>query len=1536
MENINNIRVNFINNNEETPFTPNFVLYIESTVDNIFPSLMTTEKRIVNMMVKSLVTLVFFRFNFETENQYYSKLNENNNQDLVMIILLLFPYMKDDNNYEIHKGLKKISDIGINKINGKYVTNIQYDRSFFEEKREKDYEWNLMDLYNNYITAFHTIYKCAHHLYCNWIQVIPLTLENYQESYIYKETIRTGINDNLKINTFSIREFKPTLTYGGLDIRDYYHVFVNDLYYDILPYKWLLYERYDIEKNTDMMYIQEIFNFFGYIFTTDEEEYENNKNSFINKWDSFVQLARTNDYYKDILYHMLNHFDFKAYKYITSEDRENFKQVNTVKDQDEIYQRDDDFVPKDKEEKNNKLIETYNKIDFIPNIYEYLKDTIYELSFTWYGKLMFPDQKFKSIILLKDDKLGKLFNKTIVANSTISYKNIYNYAKNLLIWEGEIYKIREYEGLVNNQRQIIYDRLNNIDNDWFNITNNLRIKYGNLYNNGINDTIYNIIKPYITDIVFHCLVTRGILSEFKVKHSPDAIKKSLDSYYFVTQRKYTDLPSVLEDKNDIYLESFVDKITGKNLNNRKTGWYKQFALDWVQQIHFFKHFFNQRVMYITGGTGVGKSTQIPKLLWYGLFLIGIYDGKVINTQPRLNATTGNAKRISNELGVPIIEYDKTDDNMNATDNYYVQYQTEKEKHMTGLIGTQKKSPPPSSLNIVTDGTLLVELQKNIYLKETQEKKRGIDYTSNNIYDIIAIDEAHEHNANMDLILTIMRDVLEVNNTIRLVIITATIDDDEPMYRRYYKNVNDNLLYPLNNALFSSGRYVINYMLNEVRNITKLDVRYDRISNDRRVHVSAPLADTKYIITEEYQKGDIKTYDDAEKLGIQKTIELTRTGNGEILFFSTSVNKIRDIVNILNNSNIPPNWCALPYYTNLPEKWKDLIGYIGNTKINLDVDRRDIFVAIDDLNYRKVSNTLYTRYIIVATNVAEASITIPSLKYVIETGWQVSVSYDPFLGITSNKITEITETSRLQRRGRVGRTQAGSVYYMYKKDGRKNVLKIYPITQKIDELIYTLSRMLFDGFTIDKNNKEVLDEKITYETLNDSVKEQFYSKYYEPKLLASQFAGNPQLRNIDIPENPFENIILNRYQTGYDLETIYDFSGIFYLVHPFNNYIKTDEFSGKIIDFSTKDRNKYIEQFNELFKLRLVAITDNNLIKTKVFREIDELFNIIRGKLGNDLSYNKLWTYVLGQKYDLSEEVYWINTILEGDGIASLSQKITTKNNKQLPDSAMLIKKFGDTASDLNVYVNIFKKIKLVLPKLIEFSPGELLIQLNKKENETIIDKGDYKYIKNIQRKDRTQLSYLTIYKNTNEIDYNRVEALCDYYGLDCKNIISYIKTYLSNISINKLIGNWVSKNINIIPYFNNIKDIPFIYISAYSNLNNIDDISDLKKLIPDKLSIVKGSYIHSINRVQKDNDIIMRHMSIFNPSIHTKAIIPAFIFPLKNDTLIWKDKYLYYQNITPRMLGEYLLPEDNADDVKKDKVFNQQLLELFSLFRSKL
>ena len=49
-----------------------------------------------------------------------------------------------------------------------------------------------------------------------------------------------------------------------------------------------------------------------------------------------------------------------------------------------------------------------------------------------------------------------------------------------------------------------------------------------------------------------------------------------------------------------------------------------------------------------------------------------------------------------------------------------------------------------------------------------------------------IDEAHEHNTNMDLILTLARQSCYMNNDLKLIIMSATMDDDEPNFRRYYK------------------------------------------------------------------------------------------------------------------------------------------------------------------------------------------------------------------------------------------------------------------------------------------------------------------------------------------------------------------------------------------------------------------------------------------------------------------------------------------------------------------------------------------------------------------------------------------------------------------------------------------------------------------------------------------------------------------------------------------------------------------------------
>ena len=251
-----NIKQNFIQNcnlsdikNCNSPFNNDFKKFVNDELNTLFPILLLAQKEKILEMVLSLLTLIFFKFNFSSINEFYIKLNQNKNQDLKMVIFLLFPYIKDDNNYEIHKNISILSDLSMKKINDKYITNIQYDLYSDEDnlnnKNKKiEYELKTNDIYLNYIISYYTIYKCANHLYCNWTQIIPYTLSNYKKSILYNETVSYISNNNYtdsyffslneyhngEINQEYIQEYTKNITNTGLDIRDFYHTFINDLY----------------------------------------------------------------------------------------------------------------------------------------------------------------------------------------------------------------------------------------------------------------------------------------------------------------------------------------------------------------------------------------------------------------------------------------------------------------------------------------------------------------------------------------------------------------------------------------------------------------------------------------------------------------------------------------------------------------------------------------------------------------------------------------------------------------------------------------------------------------------------------------------------------------------------------------------------------------------------------------------------------------------------------------------------------------------------------------------------------------------------------------------------------------------------------------------------------------------------------------------------------------------------------------------------------------------------------------------------------
>ena len=886
-----------------------------------------------------------------------------------------------------------------------------------------------------------------------------------------------------------------------------------------------------------------------------------------------------------------------------------------------------------------------------------MDDNIYGVQLSGLTKYKFNYESYFTETITKDG-LHK-YDSTIIfpETLTIKYKFIYNFAKAFVLHYDsdriQPYKRSTWRNLQQNDRLQMIDLLNKTyyealvdkNNDLIKPINKLNIMsfasyYKRVYYN--TDSIYNKrklfdgnkVKSYgevsinlgtyignqfyqhirdrIVDITFECLIMKGLLSqlifnkqltdisilgrnyeELKQNQYANLQKYVLndkmirlyksDAYYFLTDKLYGDLNEIHRDSKKDYFDLILSEYR----------WYSFYAVDWIAQINFFHHYINNRVLYITGATGQGKSTQIPKLFLYALKMIdNKLNGRVICSQPRTDPTINNSVQISWELGVPINEMSVNYKKQIKTFNPYVQYQSQTASHLVdshhGLL-----------LKLVTDKLLSMELLRSPIFKQVEKtydddnSAESIEfniYSRYNLYDVIIVDESHEHNINMDIILTIARDTIRYNNSLRLVIISATIGDDEYIYRRYYKDINDNFTFPYNN---NNAKY----------NLSRLYV-------DRRIHISPPGETTQHIVKDIYLDKDPVDYLESEQLAINKALELISTTLfGDILLFSlskTNVNELCEKINkmLYSSSNV----ICLPFYSELPAKW-NIFDSLGKKVKLITTHREDLFIDMFQTSstFRTVPLGTYDRVIIIATNIAEASITVDSLKYVIDTGYNIIVSDNPYSNEPTVEKSLISETSRIQRRGRVGRVSSGIVYYMYTKDSHAHIkssykiciqniyLELYDLTPRIynDSLLisdFDFINHIYNKFETKQavrfiSNKFITNSKILANLIIHHYTENgillpsvlnFMSKYthrddfsinkLREKLLSAHLYGF----NIDqtyklINERP------TRFISGYNIsEDIYDRLGNFYIIHPEENNIKRNLLTGKIIEIKKKD------------------------------------------------------------------------------------------------------------------------------------------------------------------------------------------------------------------------------------------------------------------------------------------------------------------------------------------------------------------------------
>jgi ATP-dependent helicase HrpA len=331
--------------------------------------------------------------------------------------------------------------------------------------------------------------------------------------------------------------------------------------------------------------------------------------------------------------------------------------------------------------------------------------------------------------------------------------------------------------------------------------------------------------------------------------------------------------------------------------------------------HIVQAIKRHRVVVITGETGSGKTTQIPKMcLEAGRGISGI----IGCTQPRRVAAITVAHRIAEELGEEI--------------GRSVGYQ----------IRFEDRTGRRNYIKIMTDGILLNEAHQDPFLRR---------------YDTIIVDEAHERSLNIDFVLGFLRTLLNKRKDLKVIITSATLDT-EKFSRAFHAPIIE-----------VSGR------------MYPVEVLYQPLDPD--------LEDS----------GEI-THIDAAVTALEKLME--KSYGGDVLIFMPTEQDIRDTCEIIE-AKFPYDAAVLPLYARLP--WTE---------------------------QRRVFQDSAQRKIVVATNVAETSLTIPGIRYVIDTGLARISQYNPRSRTTSLPIREISRSSADQRKGRCGRVQKGICVRLFDK------------------------------------------------------------------------------------------------------------------------------------------------------------------------------------------------------------------------------------------------------------------------------------------------------------------------------------------------------------------------------------------------------------------------------------------------------------------------------------------------------------------------
>lgn len=346
-------------------------------------------------------------------------------------------------------------------------------------------------------------------------------------------------------------------------------------------------------------------------------------------------------------------------------------------------------------------------------------------------------------------------------------------------------------------------------------------------------------------------------------------------------------------------------------------------------------------------------------------------GQIAVTQPRRVAAISLARRVAEEIGTPLGSSSPA-----SKVGYSVRF--------------DESTSPSTRIKYLTEGMLLQEMLRDASLKS---------------YSCVIVDEVHERSVNVDLILGFVRGLLNSakrQTPLKVVVMSATVDVRalQSFFDEATKRSDSEI-----NGKDDDGDFA-----KSEASWSGLSVSDGDVSESQRTSL-CNVEGRQYPVKLSYLSGPTEDVEEAALKSIFQ-IHCKEPMPGDILVFLTGQETITSLQKLLEEyaqslTTEYPKLLVLPLFAALPQHAQQRIFQPAPPN---------------------------TRKVILSTNIAETSVTVSGVRFVVDTGKAKVKQFRNRLGLDSLLIQPISKSSADQRKGRAGREAAGQCYRLYTEDG----------------------------------------------------------------------------------------------------------------------------------------------------------------------------------------------------------------------------------------------------------------------------------------------------------------------------------------------------------------------------------------------------------------------------------------------------------------------------------------------------------------------